>query len=88
MVLQQFGSMPKHLATKNTELFGREVLPGLRSVWSEWEDRWYPKMLPAEQRARPAPLPQATNGTANGAARQPETGTAHAPAGTRTGGAR
>jgi alkanesulfonate monooxygenase SsuD/methylene tetrahydromethanopterin reductase-like flavin-dependent oxidoreductase (luciferase family) len=81
MVLQQFGNMPKHLALKNTELFGREVLPALRPIWSEWEDRWYPKMLPAAQRMRPAPLPAASaNGHPNGAA-------AHAAASSIAGGA-
>jgi hypothetical protein len=57
MVLLQFGSMPKHLANKNTELFGREVLPALRGIWGEWEDHWYPTMIPSAERARPAPLP-------------------------------
>jgi alkanesulfonate monooxygenase SsuD/methylene tetrahydromethanopterin reductase-like flavin-dependent oxidoreductase (luciferase family) len=81
MVLQQFGNMPKHLALKNTELFGREVLPALRPIFGEWEDHWYPKMLPADQRMRPAPLPTtATNSHANGAA-------AHAAAGSIAGGA-
>jgi alkanesulfonate monooxygenase SsuD/methylene tetrahydromethanopterin reductase-like flavin-dependent oxidoreductase (luciferase family) len=80
MVLQQFGSMPKHLATKNTELFGREVLPALRAVWGEWEDHWYPKMLPAEQRARPASLPTATNGKTNGAAARAAAGAARGAA--------
>jgi alkanesulfonate monooxygenase SsuD/methylene tetrahydromethanopterin reductase-like flavin-dependent oxidoreductase (luciferase family) len=79
MVLQQFGNMPKHLALKNTELFGREVLPGLRGIWSEWEDHWYPQMIPADERARPAALPTSTNGKANGAA-HPATSTT-APSG-------
>ena len=65
MTLLQFGSMPKHLANKNTELFGREVLPGLRGIWSEYEDHWYPKMIPMADRARPAPLPASANGTAD-----------------------
>ena len=65
MTLLQFGSMPKHLANKNTELFGREVLPGLRDIWSEYEDHWYPKMIPMADRARPAPLPASANGTAD-----------------------
>ncbi len=65
MVLQQFGSMPKQLALKNTELFGREVLPHLQGLWPEWEDHWYPQGLAAERRAEPDPLPGA-NGQANG----------------------
>jgi alkanesulfonate monooxygenase SsuD/methylene tetrahydromethanopterin reductase-like flavin-dependent oxidoreductase (luciferase family) len=42
MVLLQIGSMPKELAMKNTALFGREVLPHLRSVWPSYEDKWWP----------------------------------------------
>ncbi|HYU20855.1 MAG TPA: LLM class flavin-dependent oxidoreductase [Chloroflexota bacterium] len=57
MLLQQFGSMPKHLAMKNTELFAREVLPSLRDLWPEWEDHWSPRSLPSERRVQPAPLP-------------------------------
>lgn len=42
LVLLQFGSMPKELAMKNIELFGREVLPKLRDIWPQYEDRWWP----------------------------------------------
>jgi alkanesulfonate monooxygenase SsuD/methylene tetrahydromethanopterin reductase-like flavin-dependent oxidoreductase (luciferase family) len=42
MVLLQIGSMPKELTLKNTELFGREVLPHLREIWSGVKDRWWP----------------------------------------------
>lgn len=43
MVLLQFGSMPRELAFKNTELFAREVLPKIRGLWPEWQDHWYPQ---------------------------------------------
>ena len=46
LVLLHFGSMPRELAMRNTELFAREVLPSLRDIWPEWEDRWSPRPLP------------------------------------------
>jgi alkanesulfonate monooxygenase SsuD/methylene tetrahydromethanopterin reductase-like flavin-dependent oxidoreductase (luciferase family) len=49
MVLLQIGSMPKDLTMKNTELFATEVLPHVRDMWSEYDDRWWPK--PLEERA-------------------------------------
>jgi alkanesulfonate monooxygenase SsuD/methylene tetrahydromethanopterin reductase-like flavin-dependent oxidoreductase (luciferase family) len=48
------GSMPPELARKNTELFAREVMPHLRDMWSEWEDKWSPRPLPESERALPA----------------------------------
>ena len=48
MVLLQIGSMPKSLTMKNTELFAREVLPHVKDMWSEYENRWWP--TPLEQR--------------------------------------
>ena len=47
------GSMPPELARKNTELFAREVMPHLRDMWSEWEDKWSPRPLPESARAQP-----------------------------------
>ena len=49
MVLLQIGSMPKDLTMKNTELFATQVLPHIRDMWSEYDDRWWPK--PLEERA-------------------------------------
>ena len=49
MVLLQIGSMPKDLTMKNTELFATEVLPHVRDMWAEYDDRWWPK--PLEERA-------------------------------------
>ena len=48
------GSMPPELARKNTELFAREVMPPLRDMWSEWEDKWSPRPLPESERTAPA----------------------------------
>ncbi len=45
MVLLQIGSMPHELALENIELFGREVLPGLRGIWDDegWVNHWWPE---------------------------------------------
>ncbi len=51
MLLCHFGSMPWELASKNTELFAKEVMPHLRGLWGEWEDHWWPK--PLARRAQP-----------------------------------
>ena len=53
MLLLQFGNMKKDLAKYNTQLFAARVMPHLGDVFSEWEDRWWPK--PMERSAR-APL--------------------------------
>jgi alkanesulfonate monooxygenase SsuD/methylene tetrahydromethanopterin reductase-like flavin-dependent oxidoreductase (luciferase family) len=42
MVLLHFGDMAPEVVERNTDLFGRKVLPGLRSVWSDYDDRWWP----------------------------------------------
>ena len=49
MVLLQIGSMPKDLTMKNTEMCATQVLPHIRDMWSEYDDRWWPK--PLEKRA-------------------------------------
>ena len=43
MILNQFGSAPHELALENIELTGKEVLPKLRGLWSEYEDHWWPQ---------------------------------------------
>ena len=47
MVALQFGSMPHELTMENIELFGRDVLPHLQTVWDDegWEHHWWPKKL-------------------------------------------
>ena len=51
--LLQIGSMRRDAAMKNIELFGTEVIPQLRGMWSEWEDHWSPQ--PLETRVAPHP---------------------------------
>ena len=38
--------MPSALFKRNIDLFAREVLPHLESLWDEsYEDRWWPQRL-------------------------------------------
>ncbi|MGH7948904.1 MAG: LLM class flavin-dependent oxidoreductase, partial [Candidatus Binataceae bacterium] len=72
MLLMQIGSMPPELVRKNTQLFAEEVMPYVRDLWSEHEDRWSPKPLAAAERAVPAPIAadgrDGTNGKTRAAA--------------------
>jgi alkanesulfonate monooxygenase SsuD/methylene tetrahydromethanopterin reductase-like flavin-dependent oxidoreductase (luciferase family) len=56
MMLLQFGSMGKDLAKYNTKLFAERVLPQLRGLFSEWEDKWWPEPMAQGERADPAPF--------------------------------
>lgn len=58
MVLLQFGDMPRELAMKNTELFGREVLPKIHDTWPEWTDHWYPRGARSIRQAEPVAAAQ------------------------------
>jgi len=58
MLLMQFGNMGKDLAMYNTKLFAEKVMPQLTDVFSEWEDRWWPKPMNAASRASLAPFRQ------------------------------
>jgi alkanesulfonate monooxygenase SsuD/methylene tetrahydromethanopterin reductase-like flavin-dependent oxidoreductase (luciferase family) len=42
------GDLPEETAVMNTELFGTKVIPKLRDLWSEYEDRWTPKISQAK----------------------------------------
>ena len=53
MLLLQFGNMSKQLTQYNTKLFAEKVMPQLRDLFGEWEDRWWPKPMAAEERAAP-----------------------------------
>ena len=55
MLLLQFGNMSKDLTQYNTRLFAQKVLPQLRDIFSEWEDKWWPRPLGAQDRVLPAP---------------------------------
>jgi alkanesulfonate monooxygenase SsuD/methylene tetrahydromethanopterin reductase-like flavin-dependent oxidoreductase (luciferase family) len=69
MVQFHCGSTPNELARKNTELFAREVMPHLRGMWSEYQDRWSPAPLPENERAIPALVESGAAKISNGAAR-------------------
>ena len=47
---------------ESIELFGREVLPGLRGIWDDegWVNHWWPERL--RQRAVPMPAGVAAGG--------------------------
>ncbi|HEX2489239.1 MAG TPA: LLM class flavin-dependent oxidoreductase, partial [Blastocatellia bacterium] len=47
------GSAPMELTNRSTYLFATKVMPHLRPIWSEWEDRWWPKALPEDRREKP-----------------------------------
>jgi alkanesulfonate monooxygenase SsuD/methylene tetrahydromethanopterin reductase-like flavin-dependent oxidoreductase (luciferase family) len=38
------GNLAEEVAQKNTTLFGQEVIPHLRDIWADQEDRWTPKV--------------------------------------------
>ena len=56
MILNQIGSMPHELTMENIRRTAQDVVPNLRHIWSEYEDHWWPKMLPQHQQ-RPVPAP-------------------------------
>jgi alkanesulfonate monooxygenase SsuD/methylene tetrahydromethanopterin reductase-like flavin-dependent oxidoreductase (luciferase family) len=61
MLLLQFGNMSKDLTRHNTQLFAEKVMPQLKGLFSEWEDRWWPKPMESKLRAAvPAFRPQAS----------------------------
>jgi alkanesulfonate monooxygenase SsuD/methylene tetrahydromethanopterin reductase-like flavin-dependent oxidoreductase (luciferase family) len=52
MLLLQFGDMDRQLTLHNTELFAKRVMPQLRGLWDDrWENPWWPRPLPASERA-------------------------------------
>jgi alkanesulfonate monooxygenase SsuD/methylene tetrahydromethanopterin reductase-like flavin-dependent oxidoreductase (luciferase family) len=77
MILQQIGSMPPELVRKNTELFAREVMPHMRDLWTDWEDKWSPKRLPDNEMAVPAQLNLTFGTSTNGAVSHDSNGGAH-----------
>jgi alkanesulfonate monooxygenase SsuD/methylene tetrahydromethanopterin reductase-like flavin-dependent oxidoreductase (luciferase family) len=56
MLLLQFGNMSKELTRYNTRLFAQRVMPQMKGMFAEWEDRWWPQSMAAAARARPAPF--------------------------------
>ena len=51
MLLMQFGSMSKDLTKYNTRLFAEKVMPRLKPLFAEWENKWWPKPLSVSERA-------------------------------------
>ena len=47
------GSAPIELTNRSAYLCATQVLPHLRPIFSEFEDRWWPKPLAAEKRVEP-----------------------------------
>jgi alkanesulfonate monooxygenase SsuD/methylene tetrahydromethanopterin reductase-like flavin-dependent oxidoreductase (luciferase family) len=45
----QFGNMSDELTRYNTQMFGEKVAPGLRGLFSEWDDPWWPSGATANQ---------------------------------------
>ncbi len=41
------GNLPEETAAHNNELFGTQVIPKLRDIWADDEDRWTPKVSQA-----------------------------------------
>jgi hypothetical protein len=65
MLLMQFGNMSKDLTKYNTRLFAEKVMPKLKDLFSEWENRWWPQPMDRQQRAAlPAFTPVAAAGRA------------------------
>ena len=51
--LMHIGDMPREKCEQSTKLFAEQVMPKLRPIWGEYEDRWSPRPLPASKIATP-----------------------------------
>jgi hypothetical protein len=51
MLLMQFGNMSKDLTKYNTRLFAEKVMPRLKPLFAEWENKWWPKPMDKSARA-------------------------------------
>jgi alkanesulfonate monooxygenase SsuD/methylene tetrahydromethanopterin reductase-like flavin-dependent oxidoreductase (luciferase family) len=51
MLMMQFGNLPTDAVKYNTRLFAEKVMPRLRPLFADWENRWWPKPLEQRQRA-------------------------------------
>ena len=59
MLLLQYGNMSKDVTKYNTRLFAEKVMPSVKDLFADWEDKWWPKPMAASQRAAvPAFRPQ------------------------------
>ena len=58
MLLMQFGNLSKDVTKYNTRLFAEKVMPKLKPLFAEWENRWWPQPMERRQRATlPAFMP-------------------------------
>ena len=57
MLLLQFGNMSKDLCRYNTKLFAEQVMPKLKDLFADWEDRWWPQPMAAGAARRGPGLP-------------------------------
>ena len=53
MLLMQFGNMSTDVTRYNTRLFAEKVMPKLKPLFGEWENRWWPRPIDQRQRAQP-----------------------------------
>jgi alkanesulfonate monooxygenase SsuD/methylene tetrahydromethanopterin reductase-like flavin-dependent oxidoreductase (luciferase family) len=51
MLLLQFGNMSKAVTKTNTRLFAEKVMPHVKDLFSEWEDKWWPQPMARSSRA-------------------------------------
>jgi hypothetical protein len=51
MLLLQLGNLSHERTLRNVELVATQVLPHLRDIWSEWEDKWWIRPIAEERRA-------------------------------------
>ncbi len=59
MLLLQYGNMSKDTTKYNTRLFAEKVMPRVKDLFGDWEDKWWPKPMARGQRAAvPAFRPQ------------------------------
>jgi alkanesulfonate monooxygenase SsuD/methylene tetrahydromethanopterin reductase-like flavin-dependent oxidoreductase (luciferase family) len=51
MLLLQFGNMSKAVTKNNTRLFAEKVMPKVKDLFGEWEDKWWPQPMAKSARA-------------------------------------
>jgi hypothetical protein len=51
MLLMQFGNLSSEVTKYNTRLFAEQVMPKLKPLFADWENRWWPQPMQREQRA-------------------------------------
>jgi alkanesulfonate monooxygenase SsuD/methylene tetrahydromethanopterin reductase-like flavin-dependent oxidoreductase (luciferase family) len=51
MLLLQFGNMSKAVTKNNTRLFAEKVMPKVKDLFGEWENRWWPQPMAKSARA-------------------------------------